>query len=262
MQTSLLRKLAIAALVVAAPAGFAAAADMPVKVRPAPTPVFSWTGFYVGGYAGTSWMDQVNTTDPCLVGVACLATGTYNGVPPSIYDMKEGFVGGLEFGYNWQVNPYLLLGLENKFGYLHLKGSYIQNPPPIGNSDTTASTTVGNWYDALTARIGMVSGQMMLFVEGGGAWTRVKAGVVDTTAPVTINTVTTKNAAGFAAGAGVEYALNKNWSLKAEYLFLGLSGTINQCAQVGGFPAGTIDCTRSHYAGVQTIDFGVNFHWN
>ena len=37
--------------------GLANAADMPVKARPLPppVPVFSWTGFYIGGHVGGAW---------------------------------------------------------------------------------------------------------------------------------------------------------------------------------------------------------------
>src|SRR5580704_3483547 len=85
-------RMAVTALLIAAPLGVAYAADMPVKAPKAPPPPpFDWNGFYIGAYAGAAWMDQANTTDPCLVSAVCLATGvgTYNGVPPTAYDMRS-----------------------------------------------------------------------------------------------------------------------------------------------------------------------------
>ena len=46
---------------------------------------------------------------------------------PVIYNMTTSFNGGGRIGYNWQPTPYTLLGLENDFGYLHLKGSVVMN---------------------------------------------------------------------------------------------------------------------------------------
>ena len=62
--------LAGLAALAAAPA---MAADMPVKyVRPAPPPVFSWTGCYIGVHVGAGWQvsnftggNVVTDTDPC-----------------------------------------------------------------------------------------------------------------------------------------------------------------------------------------------------
>src|SRR5579864_8335080 len=132
--------LAVSALLIALPLGAASAADMPVKApAPPPPPAFNWNGFYVGAYAGAAWMDQATTTDPCLTTAAafCLATGvgTYNGVPPTAYDMKPSFVGGVTVGANWQPTPFTLIGIENNYGWLNLKGSIVQNPPPIGIGD-------------------------------------------------------------------------------------------------------------------------------
>ena len=78
-------RMAVTALLIAAPLGVASAADMAVKAPPPPPPpVFNWNGFYVGAYAGAAFMDQANTTDPCLATAlaAWLAagSGTYNGV--------------------------------------------------------------------------------------------------------------------------------------------------------------------------------------
>ena len=260
-------RIAVTALLIAAPLGVASAADMAVKAPKAPPPPpFDWNGFYVGAYAGAAWMDQANTTDPCLSTAlaACLAagSGTYNGVQTTAYDMKSSFVGGFTVGANWQPTPFTLIGIENNYGWLNLKGSFTQNPPPIGNGDTTAFTKMGNWYDALTARLGAVDGHAMFYLKGGAAAVREQTGVVDNGLPVTINTTTTKTQTGFAAGGGVEYGIDSHWSVKGEYLFLGVQRNIQSCAQVGGFPAGTIDCTTTHTPGIQTITLGLNYRFH
>jgi outer membrane immunogenic protein len=260
-------RIAVTALLIAAPLGVASAADMAVKAPKAPPPPpFDWNGFYIGAYAGAGWMDQANTTDPCLITAlaACLAagSGTYNGVQTTAYDMRSSFVGGGTVGANWQPTPFTLIGIENNYGYLNLKGSITQNPPPIGNGDTTAFAKVGNWYDALTVRLGAVDGHAMFYVKGGGAAVREQTGVVDNVGPTTINTTSTKTVTGWAAGGGVEYGIDTHWSVKAEYLLLGIQRNTQTCAQVGGFPAGTIDCTTTHVPGIQTITLGLNYRFH
>jgi outer membrane immunogenic protein len=260
-------RIAVTALLIAAPLGAAYAADMPVKAPKAPPPPpFDWNGFYIGVYAGAGWMDQANTSDPCLTTAAafCLTTGTgtYNGVQTTAYDMKPSFVGGVTVGANWQPTPFTLIGLENNYGYLNIKGSFVQNPPPIGNGDTTAFAKVGNWYDALTVRLGAVDGHAMFYLKGGAAAVRERTGVIDNVGPVTINATSTKTQTGFAAGGGVEYGIDMHWSVKAEYLLLGVQRNTQSCAQVGGFPAGTIDCTTTHTPGIQTITLGLNYRFH
>jgi outer membrane immunogenic protein len=272
MKYATFSRIAVTALLLAAPVGVASvasAADMPVKApKAAPPPAFDWNGFYIGAYAGAAWMDQASTTDPCLTTAAgfCLATGigTFNGAPLTIYDMRTSFIGGGTVGYNWQPTPYTLLGLENDFGYLHLRGRATQNPPGVGTgfNDTVATTKIGDWYDAYTARIGAVDGHAMFYVKAGGVSADYTTGVVRNTVPVTINTTTTKTVTGWAAGGGVEYGIDMHWSMKAEYLVLGLPANNSTCAQVGGFPPGTIDCAKTHTPNVQTITLGLNYRFH
>ena len=73
---------------------------------------------------------------------------------------------------------------------------------------------MGNWYDALTARLGAVDGHAMFYLKGGAAAVREQTGVVDNGLPVTINTTTTKTQTGFAAGGGIEYGIDMHWSVK------------------------------------------------
>src|ERR1700716_3172556 len=79
----------------------ALAADLPAKapIYKAPAAiVWDWTGFYVGGNVGYSWAKRGNS------GFA--STGS-----PSV----NGALGGLQDGYNWQLNPTWVGGLEGDF---------------------------------------------------------------------------------------------------------------------------------------------------
>jgi outer membrane immunogenic protein len=264
-------QIAVTALLIAAPLGIASAADMPLKAPPAPLPpAFNWNGFYVGVYAGAGWMDQANTSDPCNpgFGAGCIVgvTGNYNAVPPVTYDMGSSFVGGGTVGYNWQPTPYTLIGLENDFGYLHLKGSANMNSFGGVLGDTNATTKLGDWYDAFTARVGAVEGHAMFYVKGGGAVVKETTGVVDTNpAGATINTTTTKTLSGWAAGGGIEYGINMNWSVKAEYLVLGVARNSTNCgtAFIGGVaPVAGSFCAVTHTPDVQTITVGLNYRFH
>jgi outer membrane immunogenic protein len=264
MQFTSLGRLAISALLIAAPLSFASAADMPVKApKPAPAPAFDWNGFYIGAYAGAAWMDQARTNDPCLVAATafCLAAGvgTFTGQPPATYDMKSSFIGGGTLGFNWQPTPYTLLGLENQIGYIHLTGRSVINVATL--NDTVASTKIGDWYDAYTVRIGATDGHAMFYLKGGGVSAQFSTGVVRNVLPVTLNTTTSKTLTGWAAGGGIEYGIDMHWSVKAEYLVLGLPSNTNTCGPVGGFPPGTIDCTTTHIPNVQTITLGLNYRF-
>jgi outer membrane immunogenic protein len=257
-------RLAVTALLIAAPLGVASAADMPVKAKVVPPPAFDWNGFYIGAYAGAAWMDQATTTDPCVVASTafCLASGigTFNGIPPTNYDMRPSFIGGGTIGFNWQPTPYTLLGLENQIGYIHLKGSIVQDPPPIFIGDTVAVTKIGNWYDTYTARVGAVDGHAMFYVKGGGVTTKLFTGVLDNVG-VTTNTTVSKTVTGWAAGGGVEYGIDMHWSVKAEYLVLGLPSNTRGCGFIG--PANVFtQCTTTHIPNVQTISIGLNYRFH
>jgi outer membrane immunogenic protein len=259
-------RLAVTALLIAAPLGVASAADMPVKAPKAPPPPpFDWNGFYVGAYAGAAWMDQANMTDPCLIALlaVCRAAGVgnWNGVAPTSFDMNPSFVGGGTVGVNWQPTPFTLIGLENNFGYMNIKGAIAQDPPPIFIGDTIAKAKLGNWYDALTARVGAVDGHAMFYVKGGGAAVRYSAGVVDTIG-ATLNTTTTKTLTGWAAGAGVEYGIDMHWSVKAEYLVLGVQSNVLGCGAAGPGPGGATFCTTTHTPAIQTVSLGLNYRFH
>src|SRR3954452_1071155 len=121
-----MKKLLVSMVALAAfTSGSALAADIPVKAPRAPE-VWSWTGFYLGSYAGYAWGGRsVTTTDPCIVGAACPVVGSYNAVVPSNYSLRGPF-SGLTAGYNMQWGQ-MVGGIELEGGWMSVKrtGVYV-----------------------------------------------------------------------------------------------------------------------------------------
>jgi outer membrane immunogenic protein len=95
-----MRRFHYATLAAVAAVGFASvasAADLPTK---APVvvdlaPIFTWSGFYVGANVGGSWGRM--STDFSLAGVPIGSTS----------QNMNGWLGGLQAGYNWQRGPWV-----------------------------------------------------------------------------------------------------------------------------------------------------------
>src|ERR1700730_14077967 len=108
MKRLLLAGLAFSALIMPA-----MAADMPIKAPSPPT----WTGLYWGvnvGWIGASEYNITNTgtdTGPSGLGTA-LALGV---IPGTIQVSHSGFIGGGQIGYNWQIDPSWVWGVEADF---------------------------------------------------------------------------------------------------------------------------------------------------
>jgi outer membrane immunogenic protein len=244
--------------------GAASAADLrrPIAKAPPPmvAPIYSWTGFYIGGFVGGAWADRdAVTTDPCnnAVGLqACLARGfgTFNGVAPTPHSLESSFIGGGTVGVNYQVNNFVF-GLEGEVGYLRLRGSVLQNPPPVGLGDTFAQTTIGDWYAFYGGRVGVAFDRTLLYVKGGGTTVNVNTGVVDTVG-VTLDTRSDTHIHGWAAGGGVEYAFNPNWTIKGEYLYLGIRKDV---ITTGTTSTGVFETVLTSVPGVHTAKIGINY---
>jgi opacity protein-like surface antigen len=184
----------------------AGAADLPVKAV-APAPVWSWTGFYVGGNAGGG-MGSSNFTDPCFYCSSATPTGGF-------------FTGGVQAGYNYQFGNGLV-GIEADInGNSGLKNSV------IGGGDNVAMA-VGMTADVsgtIRARAGVVVNNTLFYATGGAAWADVRqtgTDFINTRGPA-FGTPTgiTANANdvlwGGVIGAGVEYALSPHWTVGGEF---------------------------------------------
>jgi len=208
--------VAIAALAVLATPVFAA--DMALKAPP-PVPLFSWTGFYVGGQAGYAF-----GTDRSYDLLAANGTGTL-GPPTSALPgsfSASGPLGGGEIGANYQTGN-VVLGIEADIDWSRIQGSYIDDPssPPGGQSTVTATV---DWFGTVRGRLGIAQNRWLAFATGGFAYGGARVGISNYTGTTSPYLTDHQTLLGWTAGGGVEYALTNNWTAKAEYLFVDLGG--------------------------------------
>ena len=234
--------------------------------RPVATGVFSWTSWYVGGFVGAAWTNNANTVDPCSIsGIFVCWLSPFGGETVS-YPLTPSAIGGATAGYNYHIpGSAIVFGLETEFGALRLKGSSSFAPVSgigfIGlASNLVASTTVGNWYNATTGRLGWAWDNVLLYGKGGFALSTIETTIVDTTG--LLSGTGKKDIFGWAWGAGVEYVFAPRWSVKAEYLWLGLNHSIGVCAATTtprvSFLGNTF-CSITNAEPVQTFKVGVNY---
>jgi len=236
----------VAALACLAAASAASAADMPVKAPVIKGPVAAapnWTGFYIGANAGGGWGNRsVNFTSNDPVS----AFLTIDSILPPLSFKTSGALGGLQFGYNWQFNRNWLVGVEADFDWSGIKGSVSKtfSLPGGGPSVTSAVDEQVKWLGTVRARLGYLAADNLLaYVTGGFAYARVDhsgsyvnnsgAGILGVLGgfgffcaggATCFNGSSSNIATGWTAGGGLEYAVWKSLSVKAEYLYVSLDG--------------------------------------
>jgi outer membrane immunogenic protein len=216
--------IGISGLLIATPLNIASAADMPLKAPPpAPAPVFSWTGCYVGGNIGYSWGRAASNYYEPELGTLGLP------VPITQTERLDGVIGGGQIGCNWQANNTWVLGLETDFQGSGEKGrSSISDPYAFATTDpfvTVATTADLQWFGTVRGLAGvLINPTTLLYGTGGLAYGRISVSGSFTNSLVGIaspfGTATTN--VGWTVGAGIKGVIpnTTNWTWKLEYLYI------------------------------------------
>jgi outer membrane immunogenic protein len=265
-----MKKILIGLVVAAAMAAPAVAADMagaPYTKAAPMSPGYNWTGWYVGGNAGYGWgsSDPATTTEYTATNYwSILSVPQVNTAGTGSRVSTSGFVGGGQLGYNYQTGN-IVWGAEADFESFRLSGSRLGGAVYAccaPSSFTLGQTTGTDWLFTLRGRLGWAANNLLLYATGGLAVTNLKYGEVFTDtigASEAVNYSKTK--AGWTIGAGAEYGISRNWTVKAEYLYLdfgGLSGT----SLLAG--TGPCNCTRMFHSTDLTASvarLGVNYRF-
>jgi outer membrane immunogenic protein len=264
--------------------GAANAADLPIRTNvevPPPAAAYNWTGCYLGGYAGGATQSrQLNAWEPASTG-GVFPAGTFydpigNIFPPHKVDIGEfnynlspSVIGGGTLGCNWQgASSSLVFGFEGEGGYIKLSGSAVSRySAAAGTNDTVASTTIGNWNATLSGRFGYAWDRVLIYLKGGIGFSSINSSVVDacSVAPCSPGLLTAtggSNQPFWAAGLGVEYAFNHSWSIKGEFLNLGIYKKFEVCGPGAAAAAGSIFCGIHSVEGARTYKVGLNYHFD
>lgn len=197
------------------------AADMPVAPRYTKAPPVAmdlWTGAYIGVSLGGRWTTESWQT-----------TGTFGAKDYESSSVRAGIYGG----YNWQVRPDWIVGIEADIAWANNHASLSSIPGMTGAGRTGTSELKDIGDGGIRARLGyLVAPDLMVFATGGVSWiqSEVNATSITTTrisnycAPDTI--VTTRGAdsssstqTGWTLGGGIEKVVAANWLLRGEYRY-------------------------------------------
>jgi len=205
------------------------------------SPIYNWTGFYVGANAGVSG-GQFHQT-------YAYSDSTFS------YDAARatGFSGGVQAGVNFQPGAgSLVFGAEADFQGSTLMGTYADY-----GADLRFGTNV-DWWGTARARIGLPLGGMLPFVTGGFAYGHVTSFINGPTYDPPVNTAWSTFSPGWTVGGGVEDALKQNLTVKLEYLYVDLGSAAHDDPQVDAvFPA--IITTKVSFS---TLRVGLNWKLN
>ena len=217
------------------------AADLPARRAPpaayVAVPVFTWTGFYIGGNAGYAFSNdsRVVTTGQAPANVTTVALGARPGLVTLDH---EGFTGGGQIGYNQQIGNFVI-GIEADAAYTDLQRTTnvaTTAPAAVGAAALTRNNVFRSSLDYLgtvRGRVGYAWDRVLVYGTGGFAYGDVTQSA-DFFGPQPANVLQftgrrSTMETGWAAGGGVEYAIpNWNWfgssavTLKAEALYYDL----------------------------------------
>lgn len=196
--------------------GSTLAADLPSRKEPPrqilPPPPPMWSGFYGGVNVGGGWISGYGSA---------------------------GVLGGGQIGYNYQVSPMFVLGLETD-----IQGSSAGN----GGQNAWSPASRGiDWFGTVRGRVGVsaLTPQLLIYGTGGFAYgdLRLFEGPIGVFSQV---------GTGWAAGGGVEYMFTPNLSGKIEYLRVDIGAN---------YPIMPLAPTQQR-ANFNVVRAGLNYHFN
>lgn len=219
-------------------------------------PILSWAGLYLGASVGAGI--------PLNRGEHLQAGSGFGSPAYDLYPSSNTFTGvtaGAQVGYNWQKGPWVW-GFETDLNLLDGRqtpnGLFIASPVYAGFPLFTISPhTSASYFASIRGRAGIAYERALLYLTGGVASGGARG-------PAALSMGEAEFRAGwsqssrmkYAVGAGIEYAFAKDWSARAEYLFLSQSMNTQIFENDGGYTYASRLRNESNL-----LRFGLNYHF-
>lgn len=293
-----MKKLLLAGFAFGAWVAPAFAADMPVPVAP---PVLTWSGLYVGVNGG--YFEGVNNTvnvvglpNPCnspTEGCQINPDGSIPYLGPTYSNTsglaatfdtparQKGVLYGGQIGLNSQIVPKIVVGLEADLQGISNNNDAVTvrsatpnaNFPGFPVTQTATLSSKLDFLGTIRARAGyLITPSFLFYITGGLAYAKTEFST-----SITQNVNSPLLAGPYAAaatdsllhfggtiGGGLEWLMFQNWSVKAEYLYVGLGTSsvnftlINPLAGLNFSSATVVSSTRFSE---NLVRAGLNYHF-
>jgi outer membrane immunogenic protein len=234
----------VAATLASAPA---LSADMAVRPPPPPisAPIFTWTGFYLGGNIGAGWTSTV------------IRESFFGAEWSRSSDAR--FIGGGQIGYNWQFNQFVL-GIEGDIDAIANRSRSTVVTLPVLGTFAASSSSDANWVSTIAARFGFAVDRALFYGKAGYGWVggTGSATITNVATGATLSVGGDGNRGGWLVGGGIEYAIAHNWTLKGEYNYLATGRDRTFVVPVGA-PFLVGDTFTSTGRNVSMVKFGFNY---
>lgn len=217
MTKALIGALSLAAVSLAAVPAAAADLRMPTKAPVIAASLANWSGLYIGVHGGAQRLESEYAF-------------AYDGLGIDVSDSRDfsstSALFGAQAGYNWQVSPGLLFGIEADVSWAdHSEGGEIYRYS-VGNNDHFDGSVDLGLQGSIRARLGFINGGWLFYATGGAAFgdTSTTGAAVDDALLPAVTTTNDSTRWGWTAGAGVDVMLTPNWIAGIEYRYTDLGG--------------------------------------
>jgi outer membrane immunogenic protein len=217
---------------------------MAVKTSPiVPAPVWSCTGFYIGGYVGAGWGET--ESDLRITPTVAL---------PLSQTSSSGFLGGVQAGANWQAG-WAVFGVQGDFTGADING---RSPCLVILSCQTDT----HWMATVTGRLGaVVMDRGLIYAKGGAAWLNTTSSAVLTLAPGIPPIASQENTRfGWTIGLGTEWMITRNWTAFIEYNYMQFDRETFRFP-IALVPGAFADVDLKHTLSVAKVGVNYKFDW-
>jgi outer membrane immunogenic protein len=134
---------------------------------------------------------------------------------------NNGVIGGGHIGYNYQIQS-VVAGAQASFDLLSVQGS--QNNVNAFAPNVFNGASYHNYLVSIDGRLGYAYKNLLIYAIGGYAF-------LSNNSTLTLNNVQVGSVSntvnGYDVGGGVEYAINNQWSARAEYRYYNFQNNTN-----------------------------------
>ncbi|MGL5165561.1 MAG: outer membrane protein [Afipia sp.] len=216
-----MKRIVFATTLIALSSASAMAADLPARTYTKAPPIVAsdWTGFYAGVNVGYGITDSAATSSVSPAPGVIFATTAGN-------VSAGGVIGGFQAGYNWQVAPTWVFGLEADIQGADQKGGISGSTILLGPNNFFATDSRLNYFGTVRARLGWLANpSTLLYATGGFAYGETELNLnrnLVSAGGLATSVSSRRTDTGWTVGGGLETKIWGNWTAKAEYLYVQL----------------------------------------